>query len=35
MDTQVTKRVVSFWVQVAPLIVLGAVVCALAPKYIW
>jgi hypothetical protein len=35
MDTQVTKRVVSFWVQIAPLVVLAAVVCALAAKYIW
>jgi hypothetical protein len=35
MNTQVTKRVVSFWIQVAPLVVLSAVVCALAVKYIW
>jgi hypothetical protein len=35
MDTQVTKGVVSFWVQIAPLVVLAAVVCALAAKYIW
>jgi len=35
MDTQVTERVVSFWVQIAPLVVLAAVVCALAARYIW
>jgi hypothetical protein len=35
MDTQVTKRVVSFSVQIAPLVVLAAVVRALAAKYMW
>ena len=35
VDTQVTKRVISFWVQIAPLVVLAAVICALAAKYIW
>jgi hypothetical protein len=35
MDTEVTKKVVSFWVQIAPLVVLAAVVCALAAGYIW
>jgi hypothetical protein len=32
MNIQVTKTVVSFWIQIAPLVVL---VCALSAKYIW
>jgi hypothetical protein len=35
MDTRATERVISFWVQIAPLVVLAAVVCALAAIYIW
>ena len=35
MNTQVTKRALPFWIQIAPLVVLSVVVCALAAKYIW
>ena len=35
MDTHVTKAAISFWMQIAPLVVLAVVVCALAAKYLW
>jgi hypothetical protein len=35
MNIQVTKTVVSFWIQIAPVVVLSAVVIALAAKYVW
>ncbi len=35
MNTQITKRVVVFWMQMAPLVILSAIVIALATKYIW
>jgi hypothetical protein len=35
MDTRAIKAAISFWMQVAPLVVFGAIVCALAAKYLW